>query len=82
MSDVPSRLKMDVYSTYEVPFDAAAYCRGRKFCPESVALARAIRARDEAREKVLQAEAALDAASAVLTGAVAEVSKKIEGDGR
>lgn len=46
---------MDIYSTHLIPFDVAAYCRGRRFLPESVALAKALR-------EHMQAEAAVEAA--------------------
>lgn len=73
--------KMDVYSDHMVPFDLAAWCRGRKFNPKAVALAKALNEKETARAGVLAAERRLDASEAAVKAAVAELQGHIEQEG-
>lgn len=70
--------KMDVYSDCRVPFDVAAYCRGHKFSPQAVTLARAVRTRDELYKQFLDLEAQIDNQDGVVTAAIAKVREKME----
>lgn len=55
---------MDVYSSrMDIPFDVAAYCRGHKFNPVAVDLARAIRDEESARLALKFAEKRLEETS-------------------
>lgn len=70
---------MDIFSAPPaISFDIAAYCRGHKLCVQTVNLAKAIRARDEATQKVKEAEAVLSTALEALSTAVGAVREKME----
>lgn len=73
--------KLDVYSDHMVPFDLAAWCRGRRFHPESVALARALQDKDAARKAVRDAEQALEAAEDAVRATVASLQAHVEKEG-
>lgn len=70
--------KMDVYSTNRVPFDIAAYCRGHKYSPQAVKLARAVRAREAAYQAFLDQEVKVDDCDRAICDAIAEVRQKME----
>lgn len=71
---------MDVYACMTVPFDVAAYCRGHRFAPEAVKLARAIKARDDAERAAAAADAAVDKAREGVREAVEAARKRMDGD--
>lgn len=72
---------MDVYSSrMDIPFDEAAYCRGHKFSPEAVNLARAIRNAEAARLAVISAEQHLDHAEAAIKEALQNLRAKMNRD--
>lgn len=48
--------KMDVYSDHQVPFDVAAFCRGRRYMPEVVRLGNALRVKEDAKAALEAAE--------------------------
>ncbi len=75
-------LKMDVYSSHWVPFTVAAYCRGRKFAPESVNLAKALRQQEDARLGVLAAEKLLDEAEERVRSCVKAAEARMEREGQ
>lgn len=64
--------KMDIYSDMEIPFDIAAYLRGRKFSAEAVGLTRAIRLRDKWADTVSTAQRGLDDAERNLASAIVD----------
>lgn len=70
--------KMDVYSSNRVPFDIAAYCRGHKYSPQAVKLARAVKARDAAFTEFMNLEAKIDDCDKAIHDAIAEVRAKME----
>lgn len=72
---------MDIYSSdMTIPFDIAAYCRGHKFCQEAVDLSKAIRRRTEMREAVAKAERELQNSENIVTVAIGNVRRRMEGD--
>lgn len=71
---------MDIYSTHEIDFNMAAYCRGHKFSIEAVRLAKAIRNEQETRRQLAHAEMLLDSALESLKAAKAAVHAKMERD--
>lgn len=72
---------MDIYSTdMTIPFDIAAYCRGHKFCQEAVDLSKAIRRRAEMREALAKAERDLQNADNIVTIAIANTRRRMDGD--
>lgn len=73
--------KMDVYSDHMVPFDLAAWCRGRKFHPKAASLSKALRDKEAARQAVYAAEAALDLAEQSVKSAVTELAAHVEKEG-
>lgn len=74
--------KMDVYSMRIVPFTVAAYARGRKYAPEVVALARALRAMDMAETEIAQAQARANAAEVEVVHAIKAVEAKMDKEGQ
>jgi hypothetical protein len=73
--------KMDAYSDHMVPFDLAAWCRGRKFHPKAATLAKTLRAKEEARAAIYAAERALDLAEQEVKAAVADLAAHVEKEG-
>lgn len=71
---------MDVYATRLVSFDIAAYCRGHKFSPQAVTLARALKTYSEAKEHLALAEEKLESAMNAINAASAAVREKMEAD--
>lgn len=71
---------MDVYATMQVTFEVAAYCRGHKYTPEAVGLARAIRAYDAALEGLRNAEIVLATAEANIATANEAARIRMEAD--
>ena len=70
---------MDVYSSrMEIPFDVAAWCRGRKLCPESVALRRAIEDLQAKEQRINDAQAQADEAHAKYEEALTKVRQRME----
>ena len=70
--------KMDVYGDYRTPLPVAIFCRGHKYCPEAVALARAIRDEDAAADAVRLAENALEAAREYRRNCVTLATQRME----
>jgi hypothetical protein len=75
-------LKMDVYSSMMVPFTVSAYCRGRKFAPEAVNLARALREKDAAETEIAVAQRKADEAEKLVVSAVKAVQARMEREGQ
>lgn len=74
---------MDIYSSrMDIPFDVAAFCRGRKLSPEAVELSRALNAVHAAEIQVAEAQKLHDAAMARYNAAVVAVQDKMQKDGR
>lgn len=74
---------MDIYSSrMDIPFDVAAFCRGRKLSPEAVELSRALSAVHAAEAQVSVAQEAHDAAMQRYNAAVVAVQVKMQKDGR
>ncbi len=71
---------MDVYATHLVSFDIAAYCRGHKFSPQAVTLARALKTYAEAKDQVALAEQKLEDAQNAISAASLAVREKMEAD--
>ena len=71
---------MDVYTAYEIDFNMAAYCRGHKYSPEAVELARALRAKKAAEMSVRMAEQEVERCKARLNDAVSKMKMKMERD--
>ena len=71
---------MDVYADMRASFEVGAYCRGHKFAPEAVALARSLRAIEAARQKVREAEAALEATEQHFTNCHEAARIRMEND--
>lgn len=65
--------KLDVLSDHSVPFEVAAFCRGRPYLPLSVSLRNALRAKNEAQARMDQAEKDRDAAEARVADAAQRV---------
>ncbi len=76
-----SNEKMDVYSDHMVPFDLAAWCRGRRFHPKAAELSKQLRAKEEARQAIYAAEAALDLAENAVKAAVQALAAHVEKEG-
>lgn len=68
---------MDAYGQLDVPFDVAAYCRGRKLSIEAVELHRALKVREDAREVLAQAEKRLENAEKLVVTRVNEVRHRM-----
>lgn len=69
--------KLDVYSDHQVPFDVAAFCRGRRFMPTSVALASALRRKEDAQSALVAAQDALDAAEGEVARCVGDMEQRM-----
>lgn len=70
--------KMDVYSEMLVPFDVAAFCRGRKLCAEAVALRIRLTQWQEAKAWLTAAERQADRAEQEVKSAIAAARQKME----
>lgn len=73
--------RMDVYSIMMVPFQVGAYCRGRRHHPAAVALARAIKKKDEAETEIAAAQKKADEAEAEVVRAVKTVEELMKASG-
>ena len=73
--------KMDVYSVMWVPFQVGAFCRGRRHHPCAVALAKALRKKDDAETAIAQAQKEADAAEAEVVKAVKAVEDLMRASG-
>lgn len=74
---------MDVYSSrMDIPFDVAAFCRGRKLSPQAVELARALGAVHAAEAQVSVAQQAHDNAMDRYAKAVNAVKQMMQADQR
>lgn len=71
---------MDVYSELSVPFELAAYCRGRKLSVEAVNLSRALVRLTSAREAARKAEVLLENAEKDVAVKLDQVRLKMERD--
>lgn len=71
-------VKMDVYGDFRTPLPVATFCRGHRFCPEAVALSRALRDEDSAAETLRLAENALEAAREYRRNCVAAATKRMD----
>lgn len=82
-SSVSSLKPMDIYSSrMDIPFDVAAFCRGRKLSPEAVELSRALQSLDAADTQLTAAQILHDNAVERFRAAVRSVQEKITKDGR
>lgn len=70
--------KLDVYSDRQVPFDIAAFCRGRRHLPVAVALANTLRKKEVAQKALDAAHTALYTAENAVTNAVNEMAAKMQ----
>lgn len=71
---------MDVYAEMTVPFDVAAWCRGRRLCVETVELRRALNDRRNAREILAQAERDLAQCEEGVAHRIHDVRQRMERD--
>lgn len=69
--------KLDVYSDHQVPFDVSAFCRGRRYMPEAVALANELRKKEAAKNALTDAQDALELREADVKKAVADIEAKM-----
>lgn len=70
--------KLDVYSDLAVPFDIATWCRGHKFSPAAVEIARSLKRRDELRAKLAELESQIEAEEAGLAALVQTAREKMD----
>ena len=82
-SFVSSMKPMDIYSSrMDIPFDVAAFCRGRKLSPEAVELSRALQSVEVAQTQLTAAQIMHDNAMERFRAAVSAVQAKMQKDGR
>lgn len=70
--------KLDVYSDIRIPFTVSAYCRHRKFNPEVVSLATAMRKDAATRKQIEELQEQLEANTQTIKDAIARVEKVME----
>lgn len=72
---------MDVYSSdMAIPFEVAAYCRGRKLCPQAVNLRKALAERLVAKYQLAQAEWKLAQSEDAVASCIVAVQTKMADD--
>lgn len=70
--------KLDVYSDMRIPFTVAAFCRQRRYHPDSVALAKCMRADSALRQQIETLQEQLETNTQVIKAAVGKVEVEME----
>ena len=76
-----SNPKFDILSDHQVPFDMAAFCRGRVHNPATVALVKALKEKAEAQRAIDDATRLLELREALVNAAVTSVDEFMKREG-
>lgn len=70
--------KLDVYSNLQVPFDIAVWCRGHKYSPTAVDIARSLKRQEALKQQLADIEDQIEREEEGLQSLVHTAREKME----